>query len=151
MATHSSVLAWRIPGTGELVGCCLWGRTESDMTEVTQQQQHEIWYISTPTAPLNPEAKFSTVEVYNVSHTMSTFFQNTIQKITLKNCIATSPPVLFLHSSTLFNLRYIKKKQGWLRLITLLAATLSRWRRRKSYYLDKLLRIKVLSITKHLS
>ena len=36
MATHSSVLAWRIPGTGSLVGCCLWGCTESDTTEVTQ-------------------------------------------------------------------------------------------------------------------
>ena len=58
MATHSSVLAWRIPGTGEpggllslwshtvflpgesqgrrsLAGCCLCGRTESDMTEAT--------------------------------------------------------------------------------------------------------------------
>ena len=35
MATHSSVLAWRIPGTGSLVGCRLWGHTESDMTEVT--------------------------------------------------------------------------------------------------------------------
>ena len=36
MATHSSVLAWRIPGTwGSLVGCCLWGHTESDMTEAT--------------------------------------------------------------------------------------------------------------------
>ena len=35
MATHSSVLAWRIPGTGSLVGCHLWGRTESDTTEVT--------------------------------------------------------------------------------------------------------------------
>ena len=35
MATHSSVLAWRIPGMGEPVGCCLWGRTESDMTEAT--------------------------------------------------------------------------------------------------------------------
>ena len=32
MATHSSVLAWRIPGTGSLVGCCLWGHTESDTT-----------------------------------------------------------------------------------------------------------------------
>ena len=43
MATHSSVLAWRIPGTGSLVGCRLWGRTESDTTEATwqQQQQHE--------------------------------------------------------------------------------------------------------------
>ena len=36
MATHSSILAWRSPGTGEsLVGCRLWGRTESDTTEVT--------------------------------------------------------------------------------------------------------------------
>ena len=26
-------------GRGSLVGCCLWGRTESDTTEVTQQQQ----------------------------------------------------------------------------------------------------------------
>ena len=34
MATHSSVLA-RIPGTGEPGGCHLWGRTESDTTEVT--------------------------------------------------------------------------------------------------------------------
>ena len=33
MAAHSIVLAWRIPGTGELVGCRLWGRTESDTTE----------------------------------------------------------------------------------------------------------------------
>ena len=32
-------LAWRIPGTGSLMGCHLWGRTESDTTEETQQQQ----------------------------------------------------------------------------------------------------------------
>ena len=41
MATHSSVLAWRIPGTGSLVGCRLWGNTESDTTEATQQQQQQ--------------------------------------------------------------------------------------------------------------
>ena len=43
MAPHSSVLAWRIPGTGEpgglppgsLVGPTWWGRTELDTTEVT--------------------------------------------------------------------------------------------------------------------
>ena len=35
MATHSSVPAWRIPGTGSLVGCRLWGHTELDMTEAT--------------------------------------------------------------------------------------------------------------------
>ena len=28
MATHSSVLAWRIPGTREPGGCHLWGHTE---------------------------------------------------------------------------------------------------------------------------
>ena len=35
MATHSSVLAWRIPGTGEPGGVRLWGRTESDTTTAT--------------------------------------------------------------------------------------------------------------------
>ena len=35
VATHSSVLAWKVPGTGEPVGCHLWGRTELDMTEAT--------------------------------------------------------------------------------------------------------------------
>ena len=35
MATYSSVLAWRIPGTGEPGGLRLWGHTELDTTEVT--------------------------------------------------------------------------------------------------------------------
>ena len=34
IATHSSV-SWRIPGTGSLVGCSLWGCTESETTEAT--------------------------------------------------------------------------------------------------------------------
>ena len=33
MATHSSVLAWRIPGTEEPAGYSPWGRRESDTTE----------------------------------------------------------------------------------------------------------------------
>ena len=33
MATHSSVLAWKISWTEEPVGCSPWGRTESGMTE----------------------------------------------------------------------------------------------------------------------
>ena len=33
MATHSNVLAWRSQGWGSLVGCLLWGHTESDTTE----------------------------------------------------------------------------------------------------------------------
>ena len=35
MATHSSVLAWRIPRTAEPGRLPLWGRTELDTTEVT--------------------------------------------------------------------------------------------------------------------
>ena len=35
MAIHFSILAWRIPGMGSLVGCCLWDCTELDMTEAT--------------------------------------------------------------------------------------------------------------------
>ena len=35
MATHSSVLAGESQGQRSLVGCHLWGRTESDTTEVT--------------------------------------------------------------------------------------------------------------------
>ena len=31
MATHSSILASRVPQTGALVGYSPWGRTESDM------------------------------------------------------------------------------------------------------------------------
>ena len=35
MATHSSVLAWRIPGTGESVGLLSLGLHRVDTTEVT--------------------------------------------------------------------------------------------------------------------
>ena len=38
VATHSSVLDWRIPGTGE-PGGLLWGRIESDTTEAPPQPQ----------------------------------------------------------------------------------------------------------------
>ena len=33
MATHSSILAWRIPWIEELGRLCPWGRKESEMTE----------------------------------------------------------------------------------------------------------------------
>ena len=32
-ATHSNILAWRIPWTEELVSCSSWGHKESDTTE----------------------------------------------------------------------------------------------------------------------
>ena len=41
MATHSSVLAWRIPGTGEPGGLPSVGSHRVDVTEATQQQQQQ--------------------------------------------------------------------------------------------------------------
>ena len=46
MATHSRVLAWRIPGAGSLVGCCLWGRPGSGTTEAMRQQQQQLLGVS---------------------------------------------------------------------------------------------------------
>ena len=40
MASHSSVLAWRIPGMAEPGGLLSMCRTESDTTEATQQQRY---------------------------------------------------------------------------------------------------------------
>ena len=45
MATHSSVLAWRIPGTGEPGGLPSMGSHRSDTTEATQQQQQQQWML----------------------------------------------------------------------------------------------------------
>ena len=41
-ATHSSILAWRIPWTEEPGGQSLQGRKESDTTEVTQHIEMEL-------------------------------------------------------------------------------------------------------------
>ena len=57
MATHSSVLAWRISGTGHPGGLRLWGRTELDTTEVTQQQQQQHL------RSMNPKEESSTLVV----------------------------------------------------------------------------------------
>ena len=47
MATYSSILAGESQGQRSLVGCHLWGRTESDTTEVTwQQQQQSCNYVT---------------------------------------------------------------------------------------------------------
>ena len=46
MATHSSVLAWRIPGTEEPVGCRLWGRRVGhdwrDLAAASRQRDAQI-------------------------------------------------------------------------------------------------------------
>ena len=40
-------------GQRSLVGCCPWGRTESDVTEATQQQQQQCIYVN-PSPPVPP-------------------------------------------------------------------------------------------------
>ena len=45
MATHSSVLAWRIPGTGELGGLLSMGSHRVEHTEETQQQQQQLYSL----------------------------------------------------------------------------------------------------------
>ena len=43
MATHSSILAWRIPWTEEPVGYSPWGHKESDTTErLTHKEIHFV-------------------------------------------------------------------------------------------------------------
>ena len=44
MGTHSSILAWRIPGQKSLAGYSPWGRKESYMTE---QHTHTHTHIHT--------------------------------------------------------------------------------------------------------
>ena len=50
MATHSSVLAWRIPGMGEPGGLPSMGSHRADTTEATQQQQQQqlVWLWQGP-------------------------------------------------------------------------------------------------------
>ena len=50
MATHCSILAWRIPWTEELAGYSPWDRKESDMTK-------QVTYMHTHTKGLNTVKK----------------------------------------------------------------------------------------------
>ena len=45
VATHSSVLAWRIPWTEELGGLRPWGHKESDTTKATEHKLSYIKYL----------------------------------------------------------------------------------------------------------
>ena len=86
MATHSSVLAWRIPGTGNLVGCCLWGRTESDMTEATQQQQQQLSHVRIFVTP------WTAVHKASLSFSLPEFAQTHVHRV--GDAIQPSQPLL---------------------------------------------------------
>ena len=57
MATHSSILAWRIPRTEELVDYCPKGRNELDTTEATQHACNLVG------SPLYIDASYHTPEI----------------------------------------------------------------------------------------
>ena len=82
MATHSSVLAWRIPGTGEPGGCRLWGCTELDTTEATQQQQQYYspqWlhqFTFPPTVQEGSEKAIFLKVIYLQTNILSTSFHS---------------------------------------------------------------------------
>ena len=56
MAIHSSILAWKIPWTEELVGYSPWCRKELDMTEHTHNSNHKtdriIMYYEVPSSDI---------------------------------------------------------------------------------------------------
>ena len=44
MATHSSVIAWRIPGTGSLVGCRLWvAQSQTRLKRLSSSSSSSQW------------------------------------------------------------------------------------------------------------
>ena len=58
-------------GRGSLLGCSLWGRTELDTTEATQQQQqqvgHNFSWLQSPCAVILEPQKIKSVTVSTVS------------------------------------------------------------------------------------
>ena len=70
MATHSSILAWRIPGTEKPAGCSPWGRTELDTTEATSQQQQQNRLINASFGHSNNNELSQLLCVYCVLGTM---------------------------------------------------------------------------------
>ena len=57
-------------GRGSLVGCRLWGRTESDTTEATQQQQHSWKHRHTVGYYVNYLVAFSQLKVIPEVHNL---------------------------------------------------------------------------------
>ena len=59
MATHSSILTWRIPWTEEPGGLySSWGRKESDVTEVTEHTHTHTHTHTHPMLNLTEERSF---------------------------------------------------------------------------------------------
>ena len=65
MATHSSILAWKILWIEELAGCSPWGHKESDTTERLHSLTHSCLYTLLLDFPGGSDGKAS---AYNAGH-----------------------------------------------------------------------------------
>ena len=76
-APHCSILAWRIPWTGSLVGYSPWGHTESDRTE---QLSTSILHIPAPSrAPLTPSHPFCVITEHRAELLLHSSFPLAVQ------------------------------------------------------------------------
>ena len=95
MATHSSVLAWRIPGTAEPVGCHLWGRTELDTTEVTWRQQQQQQQQPFAVYAINISPSCPQILLLLLRYSWCTI----LRKFLLYNIVIHNFPVFFGHTT----------------------------------------------------
>ena len=84
---------------GSLVACHLWGRTESDMTEATQQQQQQYWCVC---VCVNTNSGLRSIAQFNcqicsylcwvliISWFIESYLSNQIVKILSNNCLVLS-------------------------------------------------------------
>ena len=75
-------------GWGSLVGCCLWGHTESDTTEATQQQQQQ--------QQSNADVSDEGGDNSDVSHALSVSDEDTVTLYSIS--LRAEGPFLVLHS-----------------------------------------------------
>ena len=63
-------------GWGSLVGCRLWGRTESDTTEATQQQQQQLACEGSPYCPRDSQESSPTPQFKSINSWALSFLRS---------------------------------------------------------------------------
>ena len=100
MATHSSVLAWRIPGIGEPGGLPSMGsHPESDTTEVTQQQQEAIGRDLSSTTPGQLLIQQKEMAPWCLQKEDGYHLTTQQEEERISHCQATAQPIRDCHSS----------------------------------------------------
>ena len=92
MATHSSILAWRISRTEELAGCSLWDCQESDVTEQQRACTHTHTHTHTPHLERGNDGRNSV---------FLCFYFSVLMTVAVMGCIESWLNPLNVHSSFL--------------------------------------------------